>query len=63
VLLDRDRFSVVINGAQPAVCKVPLLRKICFGGLYEPPEWPQGMWRSNEIRLDLDSITLESPRE
>jgi len=36
-----------------------VLRKICFGGLYVRPEWPMGMLRGSEIRLDLDSITVQ----
>jgi hypothetical protein len=51
-------FSVAVNGAAAATFTHPLLRKICFGGLYERPQWPLGMTRPNDIRLDLDSIVV-----
>jgi hypothetical protein len=58
VALTRKDTSISINGGQPAVFPTPVLRKICFGGLYVRPEWPMGMSRASEIRLDLDSITI-----
>jgi hypothetical protein len=57
--LRRSSFSIALNGGKPLSFDVPLMRKICFGGLYERPEWPMGMWNSSEIRVDLDSITVE----
>ena len=38
---------------------MPLLRKICFGGLYVAPEWPMGMSWNSDVRLKLDSIVVE----
>lgn len=51
-----SEFSVSVDGSDPRLFQVPLLRKICFGGLYERPDWPMGMTRSSDIRLKLDSI-------
>lgn len=59
LVVKRKEFSVAVNGGKPANFKHPLLRKICFGGLYERPEWPLGMSRPNDIRLDLDSIVVK----
>lgn len=56
--LAESAFSVCINGSSPKAFDVALLRKICFGGLYEPPEWPMGMSRSSDVRLRLDSIVV-----
>lgn len=55
-----QRFTVTVNDGQPASFNASLLRKFCFGGLYERPEWPMGMSRSSEIRLDLDSVELRA---
>lgn len=52
-------FQVRVKGAPPRDFSVPLLRKLCFGGLYEPPQWPQGMTRSHDVRLRLDTIAVE----
>ncbi len=57
--LRRNSFSLALNGGKPLSLDVPLLHKICFGGLYERPEWPMGVWPSSEIRLDLDSIAVQ----
>jgi hypothetical protein len=57
--LRRSRFSIAVNGGKPLTFDVPLMRKLCFGGLYERPEWPMGVWPANEIRLDLDSIAVK----
>lgn len=35
-----------------------LLRKLSFGGLYEPPEWPLGMIGASDLRIDLSSIKV-----
>lgn len=57
--LGRKSFRVKFNDGEPLIFPVPVLRKICLGGLYERPEWPVGMWRSSEIRVDLDSIVVQ----
>jgi hypothetical protein len=57
--LRQRTFAVAVNGGKPLSFDVPLMRKICFGGLYERPEWPMGVWPSSEIRLDLDSIVVK----
>ena len=54
-----DGFSVSVNKSPAQTLKKPLLRKICFGGLYVAPEWPMGMSRSSDVRLKLDSIVVE----
>lgn len=59
VTLSRKGTAIAVNGGQPAEFPTPVLRKICFGGLYVRPEWPMGMSRGSEIRLDLDSITVK----
>jgi hypothetical protein len=59
VTLTRQGTTIAINGGRPAEFPTPVLRKICFGGLYVRPEWPMGMMRGSEIRLDLDSITVQ----
>jgi hypothetical protein len=38
---------------------MPVLRKICFGGLYVEPQWPTGTRRAGEMRLKLDSFVVE----
>ena len=57
--LTNDSLSVSVNKLPAQVLKKPLLRKICFGGLYVPPEWPQGVLRSSDVQLKLDSIVVE----
>lgn len=57
--IGRESFSVAVNGSRPLTVSRALLRKICFGGLYEKPEWPMGMSRASDIRLNLDSIVME----
>ncbi len=52
-------LSVAVNKAPAASFEKPILRKICFGGLYVAPEWPMGMSRSSDVRLKLDSIVVE----
>ncbi len=56
--MEPARFSVSVDGGAALPVNIPLLRKICFGGLYEPPQWPQGMERAMDIRLRLDSIVV-----
>jgi len=52
-------FSVSINRSPSQTFPLPLLRKICFGGLYATPEWPRGRQPNSDIRLKLDSIIVE----
>jgi hypothetical protein len=52
-------FSVSVNKSPAQSFTIPLLRKICFGGLYATPEWPMGRQSSSDIRLKLDSIIVE----
>jgi hypothetical protein len=56
--LTETGFSVSVNGSEAKAFQNPLLRKICFGGLYLAPEWPVGMTNSDDIRLNLDSVTV-----
>lgn len=53
-----DGFSATVDAAEPRNFDVSLLRKICFGGLYEPPAWPRGMTRRHDVRVRLDSIVV-----
>jgi hypothetical protein len=59
VELQEDGFSVSVNKTAAQSFKAPLLRKICFGGLYVPPEWPLGMTQSSDVRLKVDSIAVD----
>ena len=59
VELDQTGFSVAVNGTLAQRVDKPLLRKVCFGGLYVAPDWPMGMARSSEVRLNLDTLTVE----
>ena len=52
-------FSVAVNSAPPQSFDIPLLRKICFGGLYEQPEWPMGVSRASDIRMRLDTLEVQ----
>ncbi|MCY2986607.1 MAG: hypothetical protein NTY19_01880, partial [Planctomycetota bacterium] len=52
-------LSVAVNKAPAVSFEKPILRKICFGGLYVAPEWPIGMSHSSDVRLKLDSIVVE----
>jgi 3'-phosphoadenosine 5'-phosphosulfate sulfotransferase len=54
-----EGFSVSVNNSPAQSLKKPLLRKICFGGLYVAPQWPMGMGQSSDMRLKLDSIRIE----
>lgn len=58
VELDAGGFSVSVNATSSRRIETPLLRKICFGGLYEKPEWPMGMAQASNLQLDLDSIEV-----
>lgn len=58
VRITNDGFALGINGGEMRYYAMPVLRKLCFGGLYELPEWPMGVARSQEIRLDLASLCL-----
>lgn len=59
VILGPKSTSFNVNQGEPVELPTPVLRKICFGGLYVRPRWPMGMERSQEVRLDLDSITVQ----
>ena len=59
VELTADAFSIAVNGSPAQTWKKPLLRKICFGGLYVAPEWPRGMQWASDVRLKLDSIRID----
>ena len=52
-------FSVSVNQSPAQSVPQPLLRKICFGGLYATPEWPMGKQSVSDIRLKLDSIIVQ----
>lgn len=54
-----DGCSVSVNDSAPRSIRKPLLRKICFGGLYVAPQWPIGTQWASEMRLKLDSIRVE----
>ncbi len=58
VCLESEGFAVAVDGAPARRFAVPLLRKLCFGGLYERPEWPMGMQRSSDVRLRLDTLEI-----
>jgi hypothetical protein len=57
--LAESGFSVSVNKSPAQSFPLPLLRKMCFGGLYVAPEWPQGMSWNSDIRLRLASIIVE----
>ncbi|MBI5822270.1 MAG: exo-alpha-sialidase [Verrucomicrobia bacterium] len=57
--LTPEGFSVSVNQSPTQSAKKPLLRKICFGGLYVAPQWPMGTSQSSDMRLKLDSIRVE----
>ena len=59
VEMNEHSFSVAVDREAAQTFEAALLRKICFGGLYERPEWPQGMSRSSEVQLRLDSISIQ----
>jgi hypothetical protein len=58
VVLGPKSTTFSVNGSDPVEHPTPVLRKVCFGGLYVRPRWPMGMERAQEVRLDLDSITV-----
>ncbi len=62
VELTKDGFSVSINQSPVRSFSSSVLRKICFGGLCEAPEWPMGMQSGKavgDVRLKLILITVE----
>jgi hypothetical protein len=59
VELTADGFSVSVNNSAPQSVRKPLLRKICFGGLYVVPHWPMGTQCASDMRVKLDSILIE----
>lgn len=62
VHLSPNDCTVAVGDSPPVSVGGPVIRKIAFGGLYEPPEWPMGMQRSMDIRLNLQSLSLETCR-
>lgn len=38
---------------------MPVLRKICFGGLNAEPQWPMSTQWAGDMRLKLNSIVVE----
>ena len=58
VVMRRSSCAVSLNGAPMREFPLALLRKLCFGGLYEPPEWPMGVSPAAEIRLRLPSMAV-----
>jgi len=50
-------------GGQRFFLKEGVLRKLCFGGLYEAPEWPMGLFQAEDVAIDLDSIGLEGGKD
>lgn len=54
-----DRCSVRVNNSAAQSLKKPLLRKICSGGLCVAPPWPLATQWSSDVRLKLDSITVQ----
>jgi len=59
VEMSETGFTVSVNKSPAQSFPLPLLRKICFGGLYAKPEWPVSRQRNSDIRLKLDSIIVE----
>jgi hypothetical protein len=59
VLISTESWQCSFDGRSGPRTLGRLLRKICFGGLYEAPEWPMGMLQASEIRLSLASIVIE----
>lgn len=56
--LAESSFSAKLDDGERAVFKGSLLRKLCFGGLYETPEWPLGCARAEDVEIDLNSIIV-----
>lgn len=59
VELGEKSCSVSVNGSAPQSIDSHIMRKICFGGLYVPPEWPQGMARNLDVQVKLDTIRVK----
>lgn len=62
VEISEKDFAVTVNQSPAQSFPVQILRKICFGGLYEAPKWPMGMQTdagASDVRLKLDSIVIE----
>ena len=57
-VLGRSGLGISLDGAAAKEFPTAVLRKICFGGLYEKPDWPQGMQRASDVRIDLDSVSV-----
>ena len=59
VEMAESTLSVRIRDAGPKPFAASVLRKICFGGLYERLEWPIGMKWASEVRVKVESIEVE----
>ena len=57
--LTETGFSVSVNNSPAQSFPMPVLRKICFGGLYVEPQWPMGTQWASDMRLKLNSIVVE----
>ncbi len=59
VTMDDAGFTMDLDGQARQFAGEKLLRKVCFGGLYEPPEWPMGTsFAHADIRIKLDSLEV-----
>lgn len=58
VLLTETGFGIRIDSDNPRSFAAPVLRKICFGGLYAKPEWPMGRQRAMEVRVRLSTLAV-----
>ena len=57
--LSSGSIEVAVNNSTVQKHDIFVLRKICFGGLYVPPEWPIGTSPFvTVLRLKLDSIKV-----
>lgn len=59
VEMAESTLTVRIGDSAAKSLDASVLRKICFGGLYEPPEWPMGMKWASEVRVRVESIKVE----
>ncbi len=59
IKLSYGSIEVAVNNSTVQKHDISVLRKICFGGLYVPPEWPIGTSQFvTDLRLKLDSIKV-----
>jgi hypothetical protein len=60
IKLSSGSILISVNNSTGQKHDISVLRKICFGGLYVPPEWPLGTSQFvTDFRLKLDSIKVE----